>query len=197
MQVLESAESGPVTGDVRRLLAADRLGRRTPQLAAVVVPDVDRLAHRIDDRVVRPRGELVFAAVPGPRVPRPGLGDLEPERRVGDDVEPGCRGGLSRAEDGDVLAPPIDEAAEAVEELELRAWRDRLAPGLARAGWRCRPSDPFGALQADDLVGEAAPATEQHRPGGGLEDRAILGGEPLAAQDVHPTAARVAVAGQG
>ena len=45
VQVLEPAVPGAVPGDVRRLLAADRQGRRAPQLAGVVVADVDRLAR--------------------------------------------------------------------------------------------------------------------------------------------------------
>ena len=134
MQVLEPAVPGTVTGDVRRLLAADRLGRRAPQLAAVVVPDVDRLAHRVADGVVGPRRELVLAAVPRPRVARPGLGDLEPERRVGDHVQPRRRGGLPGAEDRDVLAPVVGEATEPVEELQLRARRGRLAPTPSSTG---------------------------------------------------------------
>ena len=52
-------------GDVRRLLATDRLDRRTPQVAALVIPDVDRLARWVADGVVRPWGELVLAAVSG------------------------------------------------------------------------------------------------------------------------------------
>ena len=55
----------------------------------------------------------------------------------------------------------------------------------------------LGTLQADDLVGEAAPAAQQDGPGRGLEERAVLGGEPVAAQDVHPAAARMALVGQG
>ena len=198
VQVLEPAVAGTVTGDVGRFLAADRLGRRTPQLAGVVVPDVDRLAHRVADRVVGPRGELVLAAVPGPGVARPGLGDLEPERRVGDHVQPRRRGRLSRAEDRDVLAPAIGEAAEPVEELQLRTRRGRLARWSASsAGGGCGRGDPLGTLQADDLVGEAAPAAQQDGPGGRLEERAVLGGELVAAQDVDPAVARMALVDQG
>ena len=43
--------------------------------------------------------------------------------------------------------------------------------------------DPLGPLQADDLVGEAAPTAEQDGPGSRLEERPVLGGELVAAQD--------------
>ena len=57
-------------------------------------------------------------------------------------------------------------------------------------------ADPLRALQADDLVGEAAPTAEEDRPGGRLEERPVLGGELVAAQDGHPAAARMTVADQ-
>jgi len=52
-------------------------------------------------------GELVLAGCSRTTYSLTRIGDLEPERRVGDHVQPGRRGGLSRAEDGDVLTPAI------------------------------------------------------------------------------------------
>ena len=63
VEMLEPAVAGAVPGDVGRLLAPDRQGRRAPQLAGLVVADVDRLAHGVADRVVGPRRQLVLAAV--------------------------------------------------------------------------------------------------------------------------------------
>ena len=77
--VLEAAVAGSVPDDVRRVLPSDRAAPSGPTLAAVIVPQVDALAHRIADRVVRPRRQLVLAAVLRPGVSRPGLGDLEAE----------------------------------------------------------------------------------------------------------------------
>ncbi len=190
VQMLEPAVPGAVTGDVGRLLAADRQRRRAPQLAGVVVADVDRLAHRVADGIVRPRRELVLAAVPRPGVAGARLGDLEPERRVGDDVQPRRRRRLSGAEDRDVLTPAVREAAEPVEELQLRARHHGLARrsiGFGRCGRvRC---DPLGPLETDDLVGEAAAAAQQDGPGRCLEERPVVVGELVAAEDVHPAVA--------
>ena len=103
---------------------------------------------------------------------------------------------MSRAEDGDVLTPVIGKAAEPVEELQLRTRHGRLACGLPRNGRRGGWSDALGTLQANDLVGETAPAAQQDGPGGRLEQRAVLGGELVAAQDVHPTVARLSLLDQ-
>jgi hypothetical protein len=101
---------------------------------------------------------------------------------------------LSRTEDGDVLTPAVGKATEPVEELQLRTRRGRLAPGLPRTGRRCGRSDPLGRLQADDLIGETTPAAQQDGPGGRLEERAVFGGELVAAQDdVHAAAVRMAL----
>ena len=77
--MLEPAVARAVMGDVGGILAADRQRRGTPQLAAVVIPNVDRLAGRIAHWIVGPWRELVLAAVPVPGVARPGLGDHESE----------------------------------------------------------------------------------------------------------------------
>ena len=197
VQVLEPAVSSAVVRDVRRFLTADRLGGRAPQLAAVVVADIDRLAHRVADGVVGPRGELVLAAVPRPRIARPGLGDLEPERLVGDHVQPGCWGGLSGAEDGDVLTPVACEATEPVEELQVRAWHGWLARSLLRPERGHGSGDPFGTLEANHLLGETASAAQEHDASSALEERAIVVGELVAAHDVHPAVGWVTVVAQG
>ena len=197
MQILEPAIPGAVTRDVCRFLAADRLCRRAPQLAAVVIPDVDRLADRVADRVVGPWRELVLAAVPRPGVARPGLGDLETKRRIRDHVQPGRRSGLPRTQDRHVLAPVLGKATEPVGELQLRTWRGRLGLGLPRHRRFCRHRDPVGgALQADDLVGQAAPAAQQDGAGGRLEERAVLVGDMVAAQDVDAAVPRMALEDQ-
>ena len=74
-----------------------RLGRRNrqrgwaPDLAALLVSQVDDLARRVRDRVVAPGRQPVRLAVARPGKPGPALGDQEAETGVGDDVDP--RGG--------------------------------------------------------------------------------------------------------
>ena len=48
-------------------------------------------------------------------------------------------------------------------------------------------------FEADDLVGEAAPAAEQDGPGGRLEQGPVLGGQPVAAEDVDAAVTRMAL----
>ena len=185
--VVEAAVAHPVPRHVRRVLEADREGRRAPHRAVLVVPDVDRLPGRIGHRVVGPRRELVLAAVPPPGVPGARLRDGEPEGLVGDDVEPRRRRGLPGAEDRDVLPAVVGEPAEAVEELELRARRRDLRPVGARGGRRRPGRDrPGRPLEPEHLVGQAAPPAQQDRPRRRLQQRPIVGRQVVPAQDVHP-----------
>ena len=111
------------------------------------------------------------------------------------DVQPRRGRRLSRTEDRDVLPAVVGEAAEPVEELELRLRRDGLACRGRGAGAGCADGagDLRRALEADDLVGQAAPAAQQDGPRRGLQQRPVLGGDPVAAQDVDAAATSVAL----
>ena len=102
-----------------RLRVLRRSGKRQPEAASRFVPDVQRLAVRIDHRIVRPRRQAVLAAVRAPGVARPALAREESAPLVGDDVDPrhGRRAG------DDVLRPVVAEAAVAV--VQLQALRSR------------------------------------------------------------------------
>ena len=50
--VLETAVSLAVPGDIGRGVVSDRQGRRAPQLAGVLVAEIDDLARPIGHRVV-------------------------------------------------------------------------------------------------------------------------------------------------
>ena len=117
--MLEAAVALAVSGDIGPSLLADRQHRRAPQLATVFIPHVDRLARRVADRVIRPRSELILAAVERPGVTRARLRDLKAKGRIRDHVDPGRRRPLSLAENRHVLTAIRSEAAEAVEELEV------------------------------------------------------------------------------
>ena len=76
-------------------------------------------------------------------------------------------------------------------------WRGHRSNCLSRDGRWWRHGDRGGGtLQADDLIGQAAPAAQQDGPGGRLEKGAILGRDLVAAKDVHPAMARAAIADQ-
>src|SRR4030095_10105988 len=107
--VLEPRVALPMPDDVGRGLFTDRERRRPPQIPGLVVPDVDDLARRIADRIVRPGGELILAAIDRPRVPRTRLGDLEAEVPICDHVDPRRRGPPPLLEDRDVLASIVAE----------------------------------------------------------------------------------------
>src|SRR5919197_6758782 len=102
--VLEACVALPVADDVGRGGLVDRQRGRSPQISRLIVTDVDALARRIADRIVRPRAQLVLAAIDRPRVPRTRLGDLETEPWIRDHIDPWRRCPSPLAEDDHVLA---------------------------------------------------------------------------------------------
>src|SRR5688572_10445166 len=86
---------------------------RRPELARVVVTQIERLARRIPHRVVAPGRQAVAVAVLGPGEAWAQLGGDEPERRVRDHVRPWrWRDRPVRLVDvDDVLAPAVREPA--------------------------------------------------------------------------------------
>src|SRR4029077_5396158 len=71
-----------------RFRPGDRKRRRAPDLAGLLVTQIDDLAGRIANRVVAPRSQAVELAVKRPGKSCPALGHHKPETRVGHDVDP-------------------------------------------------------------------------------------------------------------
>ena len=117
-RVFEPAVTVAVTRDVGRLRVADRQRRRTPELAILVIADVDRLARGIADRIVGPGRQLILATIGGPSIPASFGRDLKAESFVGDHIDPRRRRRLAWAEHSDVFLAARPEAAEAVEKFE-------------------------------------------------------------------------------
>src|SRR4030095_16912101 len=117
--MFEAAIALAVSGAIGPSLLADRQHRWAPQLATIFVTDVYRVARRVADRVIRPRGELVLTAVERPGVTRSRLRNLEAKNRIGDHVDPGRWRPLSLAENCHILTAIRSESTEAVEELEV------------------------------------------------------------------------------
>jgi hypothetical protein len=196
--VLEPAVARPVVGDVRRFVAPDRQRGGAPQVAAVVVSDVDRLASGVGHGVIRPRRQLILAAVLRPGVAGSRFGDLEPKSLVGDDVEPRRRRRLGWPQDGHVFAPAVGEATQTVEELEVRSARQGVDSSRSLDRWRGRRFDgTVWTFEAHHLVGQAAPAAQQDRPGDGLQESPVLVRQPVAAKDVDTTVGHVPLVGEG
>src|SRR5262245_36220554 len=141
--MLEATVPSTMPSHVGPRLLSDRQQRGGPQPARVLVADIQDFARWIGDRIVRPRRQLVLAAVAAPGVAGTGFRQLEPEGGVRNHVDP--RGGrpLALAQDRDVFAAVVDEAAQAVEELQRGpVWR-RVTGGVRfgdAAGLRCRPA---------------------------------------------------------
>ena len=184
MVVLEAAVPPPVVNDVRRLLHANRLRARAPDLAGFVVANVDRLADRIPDRVVRPRRDLVLAAVAGPGVAAARFGHEEPELGIGDHVRPRRGRRLAGTEDDDVLAPVIGEPAEAVEELQVGRHRRRRLGLAGAAGDPGRGLPGSGTIDADHLVREGPAPADDDDSRDRLDERPVLGRELLGREQV-------------
>ena len=96
--VFEAAVASPVPRDIGRLRVADGQRGRTPEIAGFVVSDVEGFARGVADRIVRPRGELVIAAIGGPGAAAAFGRRLETERRIGDHVDPRRRRRLAGPE---------------------------------------------------------------------------------------------------
>ena len=102
---------------------ADHGGEWREAAARRLVVDVDRFARPIGDRIVRPRRQLVVAAVAAPGEGRAFGRTVEAERRVRDDVDPGLRRGAVAGEPDDVFAPLLGKAAIAVPVGQVRSVR--------------------------------------------------------------------------
>src|SRR5581483_5181693 len=101
----EAAVALTVPGDIEGAGFANRGCRGGPKVPALLVTQIDRLSGRVADRIVRPGGQLVLAAVAGPGVAGTFRGHLKSEGRVGDHVDPGCRGRTTVPEDCHILPP--------------------------------------------------------------------------------------------
>ncbi len=161
-RVLEAAVALAVPREIRRGFFADGEHGRSPDEAVVLISNVERLARRVADGIVRPRRELVLAAVHRPRVARARLRGLKPENTVGHHVDPGSGGPLARAQGRDVLTAVRRESPEAVEELEIQRGRsngfDRLGRRAVTPRGRPRPRSP----ESDHLLGQRATTCQNH-----------------------------------
>src|SRR4029453_13007802 len=108
--MLEPAVSPPMAGGVGARLVANWQRRRAPQGTSLVVVNIERLARTIGDRIVRPGGDLVLAAVEGPGGAAAFGPHPKAEAGVRDDVYPGGRRCLSRAEERYIFPSILGEA---------------------------------------------------------------------------------------
>ena len=136
----------------------DRARQRRPEDAGLLVTHVERLAVRIDDRVVRPRRQAVQPAVPAPRRAGARLAHEEAECLVRNDVDPRHRRPLG-ADPDDVLAAVGREAA--VADVEGEGLRFPIS-GRARG-------------RRDERAGHRRPAVADRRAQRGRVDREPLG----------------------
>ena len=101
--------------------AGSRIGRAVgaPEVARVIVPQIESFARTIAHWIVRPRRKLILAAVDRPGVASAFGGRLKAECGIGDDVDPRRRRRLARSKDGHILLSISRKAAEPVEEFEI------------------------------------------------------------------------------
>ena len=134
-RMLEPRIAEPMAGDVLPSVA-DRLRGRAPEIPARHVADVEGFTRRIDHRVVRPRRQLVLAAVLGPAVAASLCRGLKAEAGIGDDVDPRRRRGFAVVEDRDIFAPVLVEAAETIEKFKVRTFCRHLGRPARRGHGR-------------------------------------------------------------
>ncbi|MCY1500931.1 hypothetical protein D9M68_349890 [compost metagenome] len=159
-----------------------RIGRR--YRTTLHVADEDRLARTVDDRVVRPRRQLVVARIAAPGEGRAFRRNVEAELLVGDDVDPGLRRRFAATKTHDILATAFGKTTEAVPEgkaialdlgrgnvcllLRRRQKRSHELAALLDTFHRCRRIERVGA---GDLVGDRAVAGMEHGARGRQQGR--------------------------
>src|SRR5690606_28116684 len=103
---------------------------RTPQFVGVIVTQIENFSGRVADRIVRPRRQLVFAAVPAPGATAAQLRYYKAELGIGDHIDPGSRCPLAVVEHNHIFASILGKAAQSVEKLERRdSQRRRMSSG--------------------------------------------------------------------
>src|ERR1700736_1120661 len=130
-RVFEPAVSLAVPRTIGRVRVADWQSRRSPQLAGLLIAQIQCFPRTIGDRVVRPGRELILATVSGPGIPAAFCGHLEAKVRIGDDVDPRGRSRLARSQEGQVFLASGGKAPKTIEKFEVRWSADQ------RCG-RCR-----------------------------------------------------------
>ena len=96
-RMFEAAVSAAVSGDISRGFVANGKRSRAPQFAGIIITQIERFAWTVGNGIVRPRRDLVFAAVDGPRLAASLSRGLKAKGRIGDDVDPRRGRGLAGA----------------------------------------------------------------------------------------------------
>ncbi len=125
--VFEAAVAPTVPSDmVPSLATAGPSGSRSRRC---LVPDVERFARGSPHGSFDQGRQLVLAAVPGQVYPAPSAEAWKPNDGLETTLIQGAGGGDAGFENGDILPPLLVEAAETVEELEVRQARPGRSPG--------------------------------------------------------------------
>src|SRR3546814_358606 len=162
-------------------------GRRRPELAGILVPDVKRFARRVADRVVGPWRQPKLVRVLAPGVGATTFGDDGPEPRVGKHVGPGGGRRAPWIQGDDVFTAIGGETAQAVVEHEFRdrrigcTGRNGLLRGV-RFGWiapsrRFSRGGHFGHARhwgGARLLNQGARLIAQHNSGNRLKQQPVL-----------------------
>ena len=165
--MLEPAVAAAMPGDIGGIVVAHRLGGGAPDFAAGLVGEIDDFARPVADGIVRPRGQLVFAAVDRPSVAAAFRRDLKAKGRIGYDIDPGGGRRISARQNDNIFPGIFGKPAMAIEKFKGRQfWRNmrhrhhcaRRFLHRALAGRGEHPRHPV------KLVGQAAALAHQHHP---------------------------------
>ena len=160
-------------------------GRRAPDLARLLIAEIDDFAGTVRHRIVVPGRQAIGLAVPRPGESGAGFGDEESELGVGNDVDPRCRrqvrmgvgpaAGLAVQEVG-VRALGLDEeavfaavggkTAKAIEVPQVGGQADRFVVPVA-LGSRSEPGprEATGPTRFDRAGPTGGPARRRGRRG--------------------------------
>ena len=152
--VAEDRPARPMLHLVGRV-APHRRGGHAPELPSFLVAQVERLAHGVRDRVVRPRRESEEIAAPRPRESPAALGDHKTALRIGNHVRPRRRRNINAAHGNTVVALRCEPAMPVPRaELPLRVGRlHRSRPTAALTHRKRRVARPIKRLR--EVLGNA------------------------------------------
>ena len=94
-------------------------GAGRPKVACLVIAKVDGFTTDIANRIVVPRSQTVLVTVFRPGICAACFRDDGTKLGIGNNIDPWCRGGLTRSEVRNVLATILRKATQSVKESQM------------------------------------------------------------------------------
>ena len=163
--------------------AARRGGRGRPELARVLVANVEGLARGVLHRIVAPGGQPELMGIFDPRVGTATFRDDRAKRGIGQHIDPRRGRGLARLQRDDIFVSVAGKAAEAILKHELPGHDRRGQVGRGGAGGRQRRDHRVEHTAMLELLRQRAFFVVEDDPGHGLQQYEVFVGNLLEVPD--------------